>query len=381
LKFIAKTLYGLESVLAAELEELGANKIKPLNRAVEFEGSTHLLYKANLMCRTALRILIPITSFKAHNDRHLYALSSKVKWTDYLSLDTTFAIDSTTHSDRFRHSRYAALKLKDAIVDQFRKEFNERPSIDSRTPDVRINLHIADTDVSISLDSSGESLEKRGYRTESNEAPMSEVLAAGLIKLSGWDKKKDFLDPMTGSGTIAIEAAMMNQNIPPGLHRDFAFQNWMDYNKELFEEIEMEVRSNIVSPSARIVARDINKRSLPIAKRNAMRAGVVEHIQWETADFCDSEPFSDSAHIIMNPPYGERLEEHDDMLELYDAIGFRLKHHYPNHTVWVITSNLAAMKKLGLKPDHRIKLYNGSLECRFNGYTLFKGKRIDQLKA
>jgi len=378
LKLIAKTLFGLEPVLAKELTDLGAKNIELLNRAVQFEGDLQVLYKANIHSRTALRVLLPIASYRAHNDRHLYTQSMKVDWSKYLSVDQTFAINSTTNGERFTHSLYAAQKLKDAIVDWFRNSTGRRPSVDTYDPDVYINLHISDTDVSLSLDSSGEALHKRGYRTESNEAPISEALAAGMIMLAEWPNGTPLLDPMTGSGTVAIEAAMIDRNIPPGLHRNFAFQKWADYDAELFEALRMEAGKAVRSSSNTIVARDINKQSLGIARRNARRAGVADAIRFEQADFADSEPVAEEGTIIMNPPYGERLEEMDEVKELYGEVGTRLKHHFPGHTAWIISSNFSAMKCIGLKPEKRIKLYNGSLECRYNVYKLFKGKRVDQ---
>jgi len=380
LKIVAKTLFGLESVLSDELKSLGAKNIVPLNRAVQFDGDQELLYRCNLASRLALRFLVPITHFQAHNDRHLYSLAGKVNWEKYLTLDQTFVIDSTANSTRFTHSQYAAQKVKDAIVDQFKEKTGKRPSVSVANPDVRINLHISENDVDISLDSSGESLEKRGYRTESNEAPMSEVLAAAMVKFSRWDEKEPLLDAMTGSGTIAIEAALIATNTAPGLHRPFAFQNWADYDSGLFDRLQFELRSAITPISDKILARDIDESTISVAKRNAVRAGVIDDISFECIDFTASDPVTESALILMNPPYGERLDEPEEMIEFYHEIGFRLKHNYANHTVWVISSNLPAMKRLGLKPDERIKVFNGSLECRLNKYSLFKGKRIDHIK-
>ena len=379
MKFIAKTPYGLEALLEEELKVIGAKKINRLNRAIEFEGDWRLLYKANVHCRTALRILWPITKFTAHNDRHLYSLTQKFDWSTLLSNDKTFAIDCTANGDRFTHSQFAAQKMKDAIVDQFREKTGQRPSVDVKNPDVQLNLHISDTEVTISLDSSGDSLEKRGYRTESNDAPIGEVLAAGLVMLSGWDANSPFLDPMTGSGTIAIEAAMIHQNIAPGINRSFSFQKWADYDAAMFDEIIQKAKAAIKPCTTRIVARDIDMGAQAIARRNAQRAGVADSIEFDCYDFKKSLPFAESAMVIINPPYGERLEAGNDMEGFYHDIGFQLKHQYANHTAWVISSNLSAMKMLGLKPEQRIKLFNGSLECRYNEYRLFKGKRIEQL--
>lgn len=379
MKLIAKTLFGLEPLLQKELAQLGAKNIQPLNRAVEFEADLKTLYKVNIHSRTAIKVLLPLSNFTAHNDRHLYSQAQKINWSKYLSVDQTFAITSTTHGERFTHSLYAAQKLKDAIVDWFRENGGQRPSVDTSRPDVLFNLHIADTDASISMDSSGDSLQKRGYRTESNEAPVSEALAAAMLAFSGWKPGTPLLDPMTGSGTIAIEAAMLDQNIAPGMNRSFAFQNWADYDEALFKSLIEEAEQAIRPAQSLIIARDIEVDSLEIAQRNAARAGVEDSIRFEKQDFTTSDPISEEAMIIMNPPYGERLEEAEDVEELYQEIGSRLKHHFPGHTAWIISSNMTALKRIGLKPDKRIKLFNGPLECRFNKFTLFKGKRVEHV--
>lgn len=376
--FTAKTLYGLEDLAVKELTQFGASKLVKGNRIVEFEGDQALLYKANLCSRSILRILQPISSFTAHNDRHLYQMAKKVNWSKYLRLDQSFAIDSTVNGKRFKHSQYAALKVKDAIVDQFKEETQERPNVNTRNPDIRINLHISETDVTLSLDSSGDSLEKRGYRTESNEAPMSECLAAAMILLSEWDMKTPLVDAMTGSGTIAIEAALIATNTPPGLFRSFGFERWPDFDAGLYKQIQHQLRTEITAPQTRIIARDINAQNISTAKRNASRAAVIEHIAFEKQDFLTSDPLDVPAVFFMNPPYGERLDEEEDMLPFYHDIGFRLKHHFPGNKLWVISGNLSALKRIGLKPDHKFKLFNGSIECRLNGYSLFAGKRVEQ---
>ena len=377
--FSAKTLYGLEDLAVQELTQLGATKLVKGNRIVSFEGDQALLYKANLCSRSILRILVPISSFTAHNDRHLYQMAKKISWQKYLRLDQSFAIDSTVNGTRFKHSQYAALKVKDAIVDQFKEETQERPNVNTHNPNVRINLHISDTDVTISLDSSGDSLEKRGYRTESYEAPMSECLAAAMVMLSGWNQEKPLLDAMTGSGTIPIEAALIATNTAPGLFRKFGFEHWADFDEGLFKQLKHQLRMDITSPKTRIIARDINAQNISTAKRNASRAAVIEHITFEKQDFLTSDPLDEPAFIFMNPPYGERLEEDEDMPPFYHDIGFRLKHHFPGNQLWIISGNLKALKRIGLKPDHKYKVFNGSIECRLNGYSLFAGKRLEQL--
>lgn len=376
MKLAAKTLYGLEDVAQQELAALGAHSFESGNRIVHFEGDQELLYRANLVSRTILRILVPISTFTAHNDRHLYQMTKKVPWSKYFTEDQTFVIDATVHGKRFRHSRYAAQKVKDAIVDQFREKTDQRPNIDTRDPEVRLNLHISETSVTLSMDSSGESLEKRGYRTESNEAPISECLAAAMLLLSKWDAKTTLIDAMTGSGTIAIEAALMASNTPPGLFRKFGFQRWNDFDSGLFSRIEHELRSAIEAPTAPIIARDLSERNIAIAKRNARRAAVLDHIKFEQSDFLTSSPVSESAVIMMNPSYGERLEEDNEMFEFYGEIGRRLKHHYPGHQAWIISGHLKALKRLGFKPDKRFELYNGPIECRLVGISIYAGKKV-----
>ncbi len=379
MKIIAKTLFGLEEILEKELIEFGAKEINILNRAVEFQGDQALLYRANLCCRLALRFLVLVDSFQAHNERHLYGKIQHMDWSKYISSKQTFAIDCTAYGERFRHSKYAALTVKDAIVDQFREKTGRRPSIDTNEPDVKINVHISDIHVDVSLDSSGDSLEKRGYRLEAMEAPISEVLAAAMITSSGWNRRTPLFDPMCGSGTIVIEAAMMAANKAPGLDRSFGFERWSDFNAELLENLKQELAQNETKPQVEILGRDRHRRAMAIAERNARRAGVDRYVTIEAGDFMKKEPPFEQGLIIMNPPYGERLNEDDEMKAFYHEVGFKLKHEYAGYTAWIISSNNKALKRIGLKPDTRIQLYNGALECRYNGYTLFAGKRQDQI--
>lgn len=373
-------MYGFEDILANELQQLGATEIEKLNRAVAFQGDLALLYRANVCSRLALRFLTPIAEFQAHNDRHLYDLVSKIKWDDYLSVNHTFAIDATTNSERFRHSKFAALKTKDAIADWFRNKHGKRPSVNPKEPDVQINLHISNLQVTISLDSSGESLEKRGYRQESNDAPISEVLACGILTFAGYDGSQPLFDGMAGSGTFLIEAAHMAQHRAPGLGRRFGFESWPNFDAPLLEKIKEELIQKQATPQHSIRGIDIDRSCVFVTNRNANRAEVADYISMKKEDFLETESLKDQALIVMNPPYGERLEDEDAVLELYHHIGSRLKHHYAGHQVWIISSNPKALKRLGLKPDQKIKLYNGSLECWLQGYTLFDGKKIDQIK-
>ena len=323
--------------------------------------------------------MVVLDSFQAHNERHLYGKIQHIDWSKYISGKQTFAIDCTAFGERFRHSKYAALTVKDAIVDQFRENTDHRPSIDTKEPDVKINVHISDTYVDVSLDSSGDSLEKRSYRLEAMEAPISEVLAAAMITLSGWNRQTPLFDPMCGSGTIVIEAAMIAANKAPGLYRSFGFERWSNFNTELLKKLKQELVQNETKPQVEILGRDKHRRAMAIAERNARRAGLDRCVTIETGDFMKKETPFEQGLIIMNPPYGERLNEDYEIEAFYHEVGFKLKHEYAGYTAWIISSNNKALKRIGLKPDTRIQLYNGALECRFNGYTLFAGKRQEQI--
>lgn len=370
-KFVATTFAGLENVLAAELIDLGANDVQTGIRAVYFSGDLKMMYRANYFLRTALRILSPVDSFKIRNPEDLYAKAKNIRWENYLGLDQTFAIHHTVFSNLFQNSMFASLKVKDAIVDRFRQRFQKRPSVDPKNPDVQINLHIANDVCTISLDSSGESLNKRGYRIAQTEAPMNEVLAAGLLKLSGWDGKQDFLDPMCGSGTIAIEAALIASQTPPGaVRRNFAFQKWKSYDRQMFRELAGEV--NIIEPAGKIMACDISRQAVNIASKNAEEAEVERLIDFKVFDFKTLDAKMESPFLLFNPPYGERLSAGD--AEFYSMIGERLKHHYENTTAWIISTN-ECLKSIGLKPSVKIPLLNGSINCSFRKYELYRGSK------
>jgi len=363
---------GLEEVLAQELIEIGADKVQIARRSVYFSGDVKLLYKANYCLRTALRILVPIDSYKIHSADDLYQRAKNFKWEELFGCEQTFAIQSTVFTDLFNNSMFASLKLKDAIVDRFRYKFGNRPSVDSKNPDILINLHISNEICTISLDSSGESLHKRGYRLDQNEAPMSEVLAAGLIRLSGWDRKSNLIDPMCGSGTIAIEAAMLANGIYPGsVRKNFAFRNWPTFKPELFKQVEIEAQPDIQTP-VRISASDILRRNIDIASKNAGEAGVGSMIDFKVLDFKLLEPSSQKPFLLFNPPYGERLSSDDTVF--YGMIGERLKHHYTDAIVWII-STPQCLKSIGLRPSRKISILNGSLECSFRKYELYSGSK------
>ncbi len=363
---------GLEEVLAQELVEIGADDVQLARRSVYFSGNLELLYKANYCCRTALRILLPIDTYKIYSADDLYQRGKNFKWEELFGCDQTFAIQSTTFSDLFNNSMYASLKLKDAIVDRFRYKFGERPSINPKSPDILINLHISNEVCTISLDSSGDSLHKRGYRVDQNEAPMSEVLAAGLLRLSDWDFKSELIDPMCGSGTIAIEAAMLANSIYPGQVRtNFTFKNWRNFDANAFSRMEEQLKSVRPEP-VKISASDISRVNIDIAYKNAEAAGVSHLIDFKISDFKLLEPATEKPFLLFNPPYGERMNPSDT--NFYSMIGERLKHHYTNATVWMI-STPQCLKSIGLRPSRKISILNGSLECSFRKYELYSGTK------
>ncbi len=373
-EIIATTLFGLEELLATELKELGATDIEILNRAVKYKGNQSLLYKSNLCLRTAVKVLKPIASFHAADDQQLYDNIKKIRWDDFLSYKKTFAIDGSTHGGTFTHSMYVAQKSKDAIADQFREKYGIRPSVNTENPDLRINVHIAEKKVIVSLDSSGSSLGKRNYRLSQTLAPISEVLAAGIILLSGWDKKSDFIDPMCGSGTFSIEAALIACNIPSGKFRNFGFETWSDFNSTLWNEVRDEAMAKIIPFEGKIIASDMDDDALRIAIANANRAGVRRMISFENHDFFQSSFDGGHGLVVLNPPYGERLQV-EEIVDFYREMGSRLKHFYHGCDAWIISSNYEALKHFGLKTSKKIKLFNGSLECRLQKYELYLGSR------
>ena len=372
IQFHAKTFKGLEAILAEELTAIGADDVTPVNRGVNFSGSFSMLYKANLYTRTALRILMPVAKFKAVNENMLYNKIMDIDWSRYMSVKNSFAVDAVTFSNTFRHSHYVEQKVKDAIVDQFRKNNSLRPSVDIKHPEIKINVHLAENFFTISLDSSGESLHKRGYRKHLHQASLSEVLAAGMVMLSGYKGELPLLDPMCGSGTIAIEAAMISSGMLPGhLERSYGFQYWTEYDNLLFNRI----REAMPEPDFRrinITATDIDPEAVRITKTNARAAGLLEYMNIRRTDFLNYNYEGDPPVIIMNPPYGERLEV-EDIETFYGNIGSVMKHKFPGAEAWVFSSNMDAINKLGLKPDRKIALFNGNLECRYQKYTLFSG--------
>ena len=373
---VAKTLYGLEELLASELRELGASAVETGTRNVSFEGDTGFMYKANLCCRTAIKILKPITAFNVFKEEDLYKKVYDIPWENYMEAKGSLAVDATVFSKQFTHSQYIALKTKDAIVDRFRDREGERPDVDLDHPSLRINIHIDRNICTVSLDSSGASLHKRGYKTESTLAPINEVLAAGMIMLSGWKGQSNFLDPMCGSGTILAEAAMIACNIPPNLNRDeFGFETWPDFDVDLYELIEASALKKIRDFGFKIYGFDTNTIAVKKARQNIKNANLQDFIDISVQDFFSSKKETEGPmFLVFNPPYDERLAVRD-IEAFYAEIGNTLKRGYPGTQAWMITSNMEALKCVGLRPSKKIKLYNGKLESRFVRYEMYEGSR------
>ena len=372
---IAKTFFGFEEILAKELRLLGAQDVEEGIRMVSFKGDKGFMYKANLSLRTALKILKPIYYFRAKTDEALYKGVSGINWSQFMNSNQTFVIDTTVHSDYFKHSQFVSQKSKDAIVDQFRNKTGQRPSVDKDYPDVRINIHIDKDQVSVALDTSGVSLHQRGYKTATNIAPINEVLAAGMILLSGWDGQGDFLDPMCGSGTILAEAAMIACNIPANINRkEFALEKWNDWDNDLFDRIMDASLKKVREFHYTIKGYDKAPSAVQKAKDNIKNANLEEYITIQEKNFFDTEKESKGPlHMVFNPPYGERLDI--EMERFYREIGDTLKQNYPGTNAWFITANLEALKFVGLKPSRKIKLFNGSLEARLVKYEMYEGSK------
>ena len=375
-EMIAKTFRGLEEVLATELVNIGANNVQLQRRAVSFTGDMSLMYKANLYLRTASRILKPILTFDASNPDEVYEHVKKITWSDYLTVDGTFAVDSTVFSDEFRHTKFVAYRVKDAIADWFTEKFDKRPSVRLDKPQLMINIHIAENRCTLSLDSSGESLHKRGYRVAQTEAPLNEALAAGMILMTGWKGESDFIDPMCGSGTLLIEAALIALNIPPGIYRSsFAFEKWNDFDDELFDTLYND--DSYERPfNFKIYGSDNSPRAIKIAEQNVKSTGLSKYIQLDVTPVQKLEAPSEKCIMVTNPPYGERITS-DDIYGLYASLGTTVKHKFAGNSAWVISSHEECLDKIGLKPSERIRLLNGALDCWYCRYDIFAGKRND----
>ena len=372
-EMIAKTFMGLEEILAKELEELGAEGIEIGCRVVKFVGDKELMYRANFSLRTAVRVLKPIHNFEAKSADEVYDAVRNIDWADYIDEGKTFTVDSVVYSDTFSNSRFVTYKVKDAIVDQFREKTGKRPGISVADPDIRLNMHISGTDCTLSLDSSGESLHVRGYRNEAVEAPLNEVLAAGMILMTGWRGETDFIDPMCGSGTLPIEAALIARNIAPGVYRkEYAFEKWKDFDKDLFDEIYND-DSKERDFNHHIYGYDIDYKAVNIATANVKAAGLSSDISIQQQDFKDFNGHKEKAIIVTNPPYGERIST-PNLLETYKMIGERLKHAFKDGEAWVLSSREECLTQIALKPSLKIALFNGSLECEYRKYSIFDGK-------
>ena len=375
-ELIAKTFMGLEPVLAKELTQLGANEVQIGRRMVSFMGDKEMMYRANFQLHTAIRILKPIKHFKALSADDVYREVQKIDWSEYIGLDKTFAVDSVVFSEEFRHSKFVAYKVKDAIVDQFREKTGKRPNISVANPDIRLNIHIAEDKCTLSLDSSGESLHRRGYRQESVEAPLNEVLAAGMILMTGWQGETDFIDPMCGSGTLLVEAALIAHNMAPGLFRkEYAFEKWPDFDSDLFDRIYNDDSSEREF-THHIYGYDVDIKAVNTARLNVRAAGLLNDITVEEADFKNFTQPKDKSIIVTNPPYGERIST-PDLLGTYKMIGERLKHQFLNNDAWILSYREECFDQIGLKPSIKIPVYNGSLECEFRKYQIFDGKMKD----
>ncbi len=375
-RMIAKTLFGLETVLANELTDLGASRVREMVRSVEFYGDIRLLYNANLWSRTATRIIMPIADFTAADEQQLYREVNAFPWENWFGVDSTIAIDAVLVNARFDNSLYVAQKTKDAIADRFRKRTGKRPSVDLKRPDVRINIYVYNNECTISLDSSGGPLFKRGYRSKTGKAPLNEVLAAGLVLQSGWDRKSAFVDAMCGSGTIVIEAGLIARNIAPGLNRKhFGFMYWPGYDADLFASLQEKARAKMLpSLNFPILGSDKSSRMVGEAAANARLAGVLTDIEFRHCPLANLEPPSPPGVLIINPPYGERMAV-EEINDFYHAIGDAFKNSFTDYDAFVFTGNLAAAKRIGLRTSRRIEMYNGPIECRLLKYEMYRGTR------
>jgi putative N6-adenine-specific DNA methylase len=383
MKFVAKTLFGLEKILASELEELGARDVQPANRAVLFSGDKLLLYRINYCSRIALSILVNIADFRIRSKDDLYNRTSGIDWTQFMENEQTFSVVPVVNSEMFAHSGYPGLVVKDAIADFFRRKTGKRPSVDPKEPDVVINLHISNDNVNISLDSTVVPLFKRGYRVEQGAAPLNEVLAAGILRLTGWNGESSLLDPMCGSGTILIEAAMVASNIAPGKFREFfGFFRWKDFDKDLYDRVRSDMDKMVCRSDIKIEGSDISEHAVDQARANIANAGLSNNITVGISDFSDLKSSGPGGYIFINPPYGQRLK-HEEIEKLYGMIGSTLKHRFAGNRACIITSGKEYLNNIGLKPASKHVLFNGSIECILAEYKLYEGsaKHAETLKS
>jgi len=371
-EMVAKTQQGLEEVLAEELRAIGAEEVTPVLRGVSFKGDKEMMYKANIQLRTALRILKPIYNFKARTEDEFYGQAKKFDWTSVIDISHKYAVDSVVISEAFNHSRYISLKLKDAIADHFREKHGKRPFVDPQNPQIRVHINISEEDCTISLDSSGESLHRRGYRQTQDASPINEVLAAGMILLSGWKGDSDFIDPMCGSGTLLIEAGLYAHGIPPGIFRkSFGFENWFDFDENLLQQVynddsmEREFKHSIIGG-------DISKRAFEISTENIRNAGLLKKIDLKARSIFEFDPPKGRGIVITNPPYGEKLKR-EQIETFYKQLGDCFKQRYSGYDIWLISNNIEALKSFGLRPSKTIQLSNGALDSKFLKYSMYQG--------
>lgn len=374
MELLIKTLHGLEEILAKEVKDIGGKSIKILKRSVSCQGDLEFLYKANLNLRTAQKILMPVYKFTARNEQQLYDEIYRHDWSNYLRLNQTFAIDNTIFSEYFRHSKYAALKSKDAIADQFRKKYGKRPSVDIEKPDIQFDLHAFRDQFTVSIDSSGDTLNRRGYRAPGHQAPLNEVLAAGLLMLAGWNKSIPLIDPMCGTGTILIEAAMMGQNMAPNLYRsDFGFKNWSNYQPTLWNRVLADANAAVRKASLDISGGDIDPEAVRNANKSLRQFKLNDVVRIQQIPLEKHHPKTPGGMLISNPPYGERIGE--NMNDFYKTIGDTLKNNFPGFDAWLLSSNMEAFKHVRLRASKKIVLFNGALECKFQKYEMYTGSK------
>lgn len=373
---IAKTLLGLEEVLADEIRDLGGQEIKVLNRAVSFRGDTELLYRCNLYLRTALKVLLHLEDFRVRGERDLYNGVKRMDWSALLDKNGTLAVEAVGKAPGLIHTHYNALRVKDAIVDYFRDKTGVRPSVDTQDPDLRIHLHLFGDQASVSLDSSGEVLSHRGYQVRGHKAPINEALAAGMILLSGWDKKTPFLDPMCGSGTIPLEAASMAMGIPANLHRNkFSFMNWRSFDSSIWQQLRREARSKKPLDAPAIYGSDVSSQAVAQAKEHLRNSNLPpQAVRFEVGDFTERSVPELPLFLLMNPPYGERIGP-EQLTDLYKTVGDTLKQNYSGSEAWIISSSVKALKQIGLRASKKIRLLNGALECSFRQFELYQGTK------
>lgn len=376
LKITVKTLYGFEDILQDELKELGYDKTEKLNRAVQVKGDWEDVYRLNYRCRLAISVLVEVASFYIQKEKDLYDEAKKIDWTSFFEMEKTFAVKGAVFSNLFTHTQYPFLLVKDAIADVFREKFDARPNVNIKAPQVMFDVYIKEKSVTVSLNTSGIPLFQRGYRQEVGEAPMNEVLAAGLLRLANWDKKSPLIDPMCGSGTLAIEAALLAADIPSMVERQhYAFKNFKSFDPEAWEKVQNEVNRRPVDLGFKIFASDIDAGMLQKAKRNSRMAPIGNMISFTLKDVFELEPPSEKGLLICNPPYGERMGEDEDISELYQKLGDAFKNSFVGYDCWVISSNMDAIKSVGLKASKKVKVFNGNLECSFREFKVFEGSK------